>query len=150
MNILFNKDADEFITITLYYHIHKEGEKEKLFIYRQKADAPKVIADKLKVMTGKFKMPDFFTHNEIVKNSMVYRADGLSYQSFVNYKENILKNLLKEVDIENQKQKVDSENCGRLHPAIAEALYNCFNDEYLNPSVSLDDLAKEPEPTIDE
>jgi hypothetical protein len=140
MNILFQKDSEEFVTITLYYFVATKNEKETLFIYRTKSDAPDILKDKLKTLTGKFKVPDFFTHNDIIKDSMVFRPDGLTYQSFVNYKENVIKKLLKEVDIENQKQKIDETNYGLLHPAIAEYLYSAFSDEYLNPVVPLEDL----------
>lgn len=145
MNILFQEDADEFITIELNYYIYKVGDRESLIVYPTKDDAPKEVRSDVKIMKGKFKVPDFCTHTEIVKDSMVYKNDGIAYNSFVNYKDNCIKLLLKEVSTDDKTVKVDEKNYGRLNPTVAEHLFAAFNEQYLNPVIDIEAIKKEKE-----
>lgn len=152
MNLFTPEGTEDYITIQCFYYIYKtDDDREVLLLYKKADDPPIEIKDKVKVLKGKFRIPDFFTHNEIVKESIVYRPeDNTSFNSFVAYKENILKRLLKEVEIESQTQKITETNFGQLQPSVAEFLYEGFSSAYLNPQIDLEEFARKEASKIKE
>ena len=85
MNILLDKNAEEYITVCVYYYEYKDDTKESLLMYLDKGDAPESIREKLKSLTGKFLIPDHFVHYDIMKEAMTAAGDNLNYKYYMVY-----------------------------------------------------------------
>ena len=137
MSIFFN-DSEEFIILDLLYYIHKDSNgKENLLLYNKKDEASEKIRDNLKTLKAKFKVPNFFDHNNIIKSCVT--AEGI-HVNWPLYKETILKTLLKQIETDDSKQEINETNFGNLHPVLGIMLFEVFNTKYLNPDVNLDEI----------
>lgn len=140
MNILLNEES--YITVELFYIPVQKSGRENLIVFYDKKIIPDEVKDKVRTIKGKFKIPDFGLHSEIVKESTTYRPDGTPYVNRALYKGHIIKNLLKKIELDDKAQEINDANYKLIEPVIGDNLFFKFDQEYLNPEITVEELLK--------
>lgn len=143
MSIFFN-DSEKYVTVELYYYVFRPSpDVETLLIYRTSEESPDKIRTMLKTLKGKFRLPNFYIHSDIIKSCTIPLPDGGATLNYALYKESVLKMLLKQIESDNEKQEITDKNYGNLNPLLGEYLFDVFNRKYLSPDIDLDKIIDE-------